>query len=441
MALLLGMAPLLTHAADEIKPESTQPSDAKLAFFRALKSQPNDLARSLYLTRSAARFSAADRSIAMQLLAGTESELGLYNEALRDFPLAPHLPENATLPTATEWHVAEATDAITDMAAKRRIVLINEAHHDAHTRQLTLALLPRLRALGFTHFAAEALSEQDAGLMQRGYPIAASGTEYLHEPLYGEIIRTAIRLGFVIVPYDSTAATVPEREAQQADHLYQRIFAKDANARVFVHTGYAHIDKAKGRLSHTVPMAMHLQQASGFEPLSIDQTDFRDVDSGNDADAYHQLIAAFHPQLPSVLINNTSGHAWSVDADKFDVSVILPLEIDRPHNGDTYKAAWMTFGLDGIAVKQMPHVEPRPQWLSLNGQRRPLPIDPELCAKTMPCVIEAHYAAEPDDAISADRYTFVQSNTGNTLYLFPGHYRLRAWGMNGQTLGEKSAEL
>jgi hypothetical protein len=440
MALLFGIAPLLAHATDESKP-GTAPSNAMLAFFHALKTQPNDLARSLYLARNATRLSAADRTIAMQLLASTESELGLYNEALRDFPLAPHLPENTTLPTATEWHAADAAEAISGLAEKRRIVLINEAHHDAHTRQLTLALLPRLRALGFTHFAAEALSEEDAGLMQRGYPTSASGTEYLHEPLYGEIIRTAIRLGFVIVPYDSAAGTVPEREAQQADHLYQRIFAKDANARVFVHTGYAHIDKSKGRLNHTVPMAMHLQQASGFEPLSIDQTDFRDVDSGSGTDAYHQLVDAFHPQLPSVLINSASGRAWSVDPQKFDVSVILPLEIDRSHSTDTYKATWMTFGLDGIAVKQVPHVEPRPRWLSLDGQRRPLSIDTELCAKTMPCVVEAHYATEPDDAISADRYTFLQADTGNTLYLFPGHYRLRAWGLNGQTLGTKSIEL
>uniref|UniRef100_UPI00225657B0 hypothetical protein n=1 Tax=Dyella silvatica TaxID=2992128 RepID=UPI00225657B0 len=411
------------------------------AFFHALKSQPNDLARSIYISKHASQLSVPDQYIAMQLLAGAENELGLYNEALRDFPLAPHVSENAVLPLGTEWHTADAVDVITRLAAKHRIVLINEAHHDAHTRLLTLALLPRLRALGFTHFAAEALSEGDPGLMQRGYPIANSGTEYLHEPLYGEIIRTAIRLGFVIVPYDSNADSVPEREAEQADHLYQKIFAKDPNARVFVHTGYAHVDKAKGRLGDAMPMAMHLQQASGFEPLSIDQTNFRDVDSENEADAYHRLIAAFHPQLPSVLLNNGDQHAWSIDPDRFDVSVILPLEVNRADSSDIYKAPWMSFGLEGIAVKQVPHAEPRPHWLSLNGQRHPLPIDTALCAKTTPCVIEAHYAAEPDEATAADRYLFVQGGARNTLYLFPGQYRLRAWGVNGQTLGEKSVEL
>ncbi|MFC5741714.1 hypothetical protein [Dyella tabacisoli] len=436
MALLLTIVPVIASATDGPKP-----ADSTLAFFRQLNAQPNELARAAYLTDQAAQLSPADRSIAMQLLAGAESELGLYNEAIRDFPLAPHLPDNPKLPIAAEWHVTDAVDTIANLVAKRRIVLINEAHHDAHTRQLTLALLPRLRTLGFTHFAAEALSEEDAALMQRGYPIATSGTEYLHEPLYGEIIRTAIRLGFVIVPYDSTATTVTEREAGQADHLYQKIFAKDSNARVFVHAGYAHIDKAKGRLDHTVPMAMHLQEATGIEPFSIDQTDFRDVDSGNEIDPYHQMIAAFHPQHPTVLLNNADGHAWSIDPKKFDVSVMLPLEVDRSANTDTYKAAWATFGMEGIAVKQVPHAEPRPKWLSLNGQRHPLPIDTALCAKNIPCVIEAHYAAEPDTATAADRYMFIEANTANTLYLFPGHYRLRAWGANGKTLGEKSIEL
>jgi hypothetical protein len=122
------------------------------------------------------------------------------------------LPAKLVLPEATSWQAADAADTIIALARDQRIVMVNEAHHDAHTRALTLALLPRLRAMGFTYFAAEALDEQDTSLMKRGYPVKSSCSEYLREPLYGDIVREAIKLGYVIVPYDSAGATPQDRE-------------------------------------------------------------------------------------------------------------------------------------------------------------------------------------------------------------------------------------
>ncbi|MGZ7352753.1 hypothetical protein ACXWRV_09360, partial [Streptococcus pyogenes] len=75
-----------------------------------------------------------------------------------------------------------------------------------------------------------------------------SGSEYLHEPLYGEIVRQAIHLGYTLVPYDSNAQTIAEREAEQASNIYRQVFARDPQARLLVHAGYAHIDKAPGGL-------------------------------------------------------------------------------------------------------------------------------------------------------------------------------------------------
>jgi hypothetical protein len=162
----------------------------------------------------------------MQMFASVENELGLYNEALRDFPLKSHVAASTAIPTAEKWKAADTVDVIAQQAASRRIVLINEAHHDAHTRQLTLALLPRLRALGFEYFAAEALLDNDASLMSRGYPTEASGSEYLREPSYGEIVRTAIKLSFKVVSYAVDSRSTQERETGQAENLYRKIFAK-----------------------------------------------------------------------------------------------------------------------------------------------------------------------------------------------------------------------
>ena len=406
--------------------------------FHGLRQQPNDLARYVYLVKTVQSLPVADRPLAMQMFASVENELGLYNEALRDFPLKSHVAADTAIPKAEQWKAADAADVIAQQAANRRIVLINEAHHDAHTRQLTLALLPRLRALGFDYFAAEALLDKDASLMNRGYPTEAIGSEYLHEPSYGEIVRTAIKLGFKVVSYDVDSRTTQERETGQAKNLYRKVFARDPGARLFVHAGYAHIDKAKGRLGSTVPMAMQLQQLTGTEPLSIDQTQFREQIPG-ESDAYAELVKNFPFKGPFVLVDRTAGKLWSAHPDRYDVNVLLP-----PAAGQ--RAVESGYTQPSAIVHDMIRNQPmlahlvntqRPEWLTLNDERLPYTISATLCRVTTPCVVDAHYVEEDEDAIAADRYAFMQGDTVSKLYLRPGRYRLRAWDIRGRTLSQQ----
>ncbi len=410
-------------------------SPAAITMFHELDQQPNDLARYVYLVKTWPELAVSDRQLAMQMFASTEDELGLYNEALRDFPLKSHETADTTLPTAAEWKSADAADVITKLATDRRLVLINEAHHDAHTRQLTLALLPRLRALGFNYFAAEALLDEDDQLMQRGYPLKSSGTEYLREPSYGDIVRVAIKLGFKIVSYDVGSGT-QDRETGQAENLYRKVFAKDPAARLFVHAGYAHIDKAKGRLGSTLPMAMQLQKLAGIVPLSIDQTQFREQ-IPSEPDAYQALIVAFKPKGPTVLLNRVTDLAWSAHPELYDLNVILP-----PSGLGAIESGYVQ---PSTIVHDMVRAQPmlahfvntqRPEWLTLNDQRFPYTVSTTLCKVSTPCVVDAHYIGESDDAIAADRYTFMQGDTTSKLYLRPGRYRLRAWDIRGRTLSE-----
>jgi hypothetical protein len=428
-------APLAVSAiAQDFSPAATQ-------MFRDLHRQPNDLARYMYLAKAMPKLPVADQQLAIQMFASVEDELGLYNEAVHDFPLKSDIPPDIVLPTPAGWKSADAVQVITQLAANRRLVLINEAHHDAHTRQLTLALLPRLRALGFDYFAVEALSDNDARLMQRGYPVNDSGTEYLHEPLYGDIVRTAIKLGFTLVPYDVSSDSQKGREAGQADKLYQKVFARDPHARLFVHAGYAHIDKAKGRLGNTQPMAMHLQQLSGIEPLSIDQTQFREQIPGKPG-AYRQLVTDFPVDGPTVLINRATGQPWSARPNLYDVNVLLP-----PADTGSVESSFVWFPStvhdadhDHLMLPKRVNKE-RPAWLARHDGRVPYAISTVMCRATFPCVIDAHYIGEPDDAIAADRYTFIQAGAVSKLYLRPGRYRLRSWGVPGHTVYEQVIQV
>lgn len=412
-------------------------SPAAIAMFHGLKQQPNDLARYLYLVKTMPALPVADRPLAMQMFASTENELGLYNEAVRDFPLKSRETAGLALPARAGWKSAEAADVVAKLATDRRIVLVNEAHHDAHTRQLTLALLPRLRALGFNYFAAEALVNKDSKLMERGYPVKNSGTEYLREPSYGDIVRMAIKLGFKVVSYDVDDSAIEERESGQARNLYKKVFAKDPTARLFVHAGYAHIDKAKGRLGNVQSMAMHLQQLTGIEPLSIDQTQFREQIPG-EPDAYQQLIREFSPDGPTVLVNRGTGKPWSANPYQYDVNVILPPSGQGAVESGYTQPSTIVHDMNRNQPMLAHYVNTqRPEWLALHDERIPYPISTVLCKVVTPCVVDAHYVDESDDAIAADRYAFMQGDTTSKLYLRPGRYRLRAWDIRGKTLSQQ----
>ncbi|GFZ95815.1 hypothetical protein [Dyella caseinilytica] len=431
-----------SSAHAEATPSSAPPSTSEL--LRQFGSAPNGLARYSYLTSVIPVLHGDDKSLAQQLLATVDSELGLYDEALMTFPfdnrIAP--PRKMPLPAVDDWHSVDAAYAVEKLAAKRHIVMINEAHHDAHTRELTLELLPRLRALGFQYFAVEALGEEDPNLMQRGYATDQSGTEYLLEPLYGEIIRQAIKLGYILVPYDPERASLNDRDTQEARTLYEKVFAKDPKAKLFVHAGYSHIDKAPGNLGDDIqPMAMQLKQLSGYDPLCVDQVQFRDVAVGGiDFGFYSTVAVGFMPRGPIVLRNRHSDTIWTSDSLRHDVTVILPpaAERDLDVNG-IMKADVLR---REIVLPRTPFdLDDRPDWLTLNHQRVAFPIALDMCNGQLPCVIEAHYSNEPDTAIPADRYTFTHTRSHNVLYLYPGRYRLRAWNASGATLSQQDIEV
>lgn len=462
---------MLALAATCVEAHATQKVQRDL--FAEMQPLTHELPRYTYFIKAMPELSEVDRLVAQQLLASSEDELGLYSEAVRDFPLRSRPPEKLVLPQAASWQAADAVDTITELARDRRIVMVNEAHHDAHTRELTLALLPRLRAMGFTYFAAEALDERDTALMKRGYPVTSSGSEYLHEPLYGDIVREAIKLGYVIVPYDSAGATAQDREDGQARNLYERVLAKDSKARLFVHAGYAHIDKQIGRLGAVKPMAMQLRELSGITPLSIDQTDVREenpesetdiyyefkhalrkyesllpriqprLDGGGPGDApqkptvdaYERIASAFHPEHAIVLVQ-TSDHApWSARPGLYDLNVILPPANSVP---SSYSQGPLQLSIDGEDHAVLPPANKghRPDWLTLDRKRVPVTVDTEFCAGKFPCLVEARYAGESDDAVTADRYLFLQKDARNSLYLRPGEYRLRTVDANNDTLNE-----
>lgn len=117
------------------------------------------------------------------------------------------------------------------MVHGRQVVFFNEAHNIPLTRTLTVAMLPALRREGFDYLAVETLYDDDTHLARRGYPTALSGF-YINEPIYGEMVGSALKLGFKVVAYESDQPGTPDaRERAQAHNLVARIFRKAPKAR------------------------------------------------------------------------------------------------------------------------------------------------------------------------------------------------------------------
>ena len=221
----------------------------------------------------------------IQNIAMYHSIIGEYHQALSGFD---HLrPPNTSQPSSNQqsspldgYTPQNAFQVIESTADIRQVIFINEAHHVPRHRAFTLQLLKVLYQKGFRYFAAETLSDADAELGRRGYPLFGKTGIYTNEPVYGDLVRTALKLGYTVVPYEENSPCSPDekdpdscikkRERGQAQHLYDRILAKDSKAKILVHAGYSHINKGgfgRGLLS----MAQNFKEISGIEPFSIDQ--------------------------------------------------------------------------------------------------------------------------------------------------------------------------
>ena len=229
------------------------------------------------------------------------------------------------------------------LAAKdRKVVMINEAFSKPLHRAFTLSLLADFYRMGFHYLAMEMLSDfPDARLssvgMNSGY--------YVCEPVAGELMRSAISMGFTLVPYEDTAAathTADQRDSVQAEHIFD-VLRKDPAAKILVHASFAHIGKKPLPEGH-IPMALAFWRLSGIEPLTIDQTDMTEESNFAYGRAIYQAYTTkFHLTEPSIaLANNAPVNV--ADKDLYDLSVIHP------------PTTW----LDG-----------RPTWMSLNGLRQP----------------------------------------------------------------------
>jgi hypothetical protein len=359
--------------------------------------------------RAAPGLSSDERGLLRQLAGTYASFVGQYQEALEDFAPPPAPP--ITFDTAAFARMAQtnedAVDAIASLAANRQAVFVNEAHHMPRHRAFTANLLPKLRALGFSYLAVETLDERDTALNARGYPVHASGV-YSNEPVFGEMLRIAMKLGFKLVPYEAGIGTADEREQGQARHIVERILKADPAAKIVVHAGFDHINES-GTLSGAKPMAVRFREMTGIDPLTVDQTVMTEqADTTYEDHRYRFLMRRVRRQTPFVLRSGDS--VWTARPGVHDVTVISPRAV---HRGG------------------------RPNWIwTMGGNvRRAYIASDEACPGALDCVLAARRLSESADAVPVDILRVQFSAPGSkTFSLPPGQYVIEAKDATGTPL-------
>lgn len=390
----LSLSPV--YAAEQVKYSVTSLSEFQQAFGRLAKDEGDALAEYTLLRSLYRNLEGMEKNQASQWLSMVDAMFGRYQDAenhyLTAFPSA-----NQPIKCPTIGATAQpAHEALQLLISNAEIVMINESHSFVRTRSFLYSILPTLKKLGFNYLALEALAPASDALLQgsfspslydtslpsRGYPLDRSSAGlYLREPVYAELVREAVDLGFKLIAYETlSAGSRAEREDGQAKALAKVIDA-DPNSKIAVIAGYSHIWKADGW------MADRLQRRTGRKILSIDQTAGL---AGCDGPAGDGSKSAY-------IMTDADGKAWSMKPDRVDVTVIhVPSKDGRTED-------------DG--------------WLTLGGQRRGTKPDVSACIEAWPCLVSAFYTDEERNSVPADRLLLDRQDVNALLFLKSGTYR------------------
>ena len=356
----------------------------------------------------------------LQMLGWTQAEIGDPMAAVRLGDEYESKPRTVVPAEFNNFTPADARTEILTRARDTRLVMINEGHHVSQTRVLTREVLSGLYDQGYRYFAVEAIW-RDAGMNDRKYATSEMGG-YLRDPVFGDMLRHALELGYTLVRYDTfavgcvptaqnPAACFNGRDSLAANALHARTFARDVSAKVVVHAGYSHVVERPGQ-SPSRPLALYLQKMTGIDPLTVDQTQMREHVDRSMEEAVYRAAA---------------GNGW------------LTKPIVLRTSDSTYYTA-PTGGFRGVDMQvfspRTSMVHDRPDWRGERGGSTLLPLSTLrsldgrtlyslVSSLTAPVILQVFRAGEPSNAVPTDQVP-MDSIADVALALRRGDYQLVA---------------
>jgi hypothetical protein len=331
--------------------------------------------------------------------------LGRQREA-REIPLGPDAVGQEvsgppdTPDSAPPFVVVPWREAMTRIVAEQRLVLIMEAHTITEHRAWIEQTLGLFRESGFTHYFAETIAESGSTLESRGYPTSRTGF-YTLDPRFGNLVRTALRLGFEIGGYDRADRDFDRREEYQAAALAARFTARPG-IRMVVHAGHGHVFKHEVRNVGRY-MAARLWEKTGVEPFTIWQ-----LSNELPNDVYRPLIRQIGPITEPLMLVPPPRHVAEALFPESSVQPAVDAIVIHPPRLGQEPADRRGAFTDRMT--RVPGVWLGNQW---------------------PVVIAAIKDGEPDDTIALDQIMLRRGETDFELWLPRTGYTIRGWSLNG----------
>lgn len=293
-----------------------------------------------------------------------------------------------------------AIDFISKNINDQRVVILNEAHHIAKHRILSLELLDTLKKKAFTHIAIEALNN-DTFYNKNGFPKQLETGFYISEPIFGNFLRKAHQLGFTVFGYDKIFDCKYDkekpnycrnkRELTQAIEI-KNVLQNDSNAKVFVHCGFAHLEEKTK--DDWIKMAEFLEMISGIDPLTINQA----------SSLYFNGIENI--EEPIVYLKNDSVYIPSKKKGYYDIQVFWP---------------------------KVNYINGRPSYYKMINSFKEVRVTAELKANT---IIQAYCDSEDEDTVPVDQFIVKEPSIGYSLYLPSGNYTIKISDEKGKEINQ-----
>lgn len=336
-----------------------------------------------------------------QFAAGDFATKGEYRKALEQWDIAfagnykPYTQQELDSVRAA-YQVVPAADYILEQAKSNRIIIINEAHHSSLHRVFTRSLLQQLYDNGYRNLGLEALTngkQTDSLLHDRKYPVMETG-HYTKDPQFGNLIRTALEIGYKVFPYETTNRNNGKpREIDQARNI-QEVIERRPNEKFLIHCGFGHVVVGDHEQWEKA-MAGRLAEFTGIDPLTIDQVLYSEKSR---LEVSHPLLQAFPITRPSVLIDRENrplryaqGKTWA------DIAVLHPLS--------SYTAE-------------------RPDWLFENGSKKVNLTLSDLDIEFPVMVLAFKKGEMISEAVPVDILEVADKNTPTLLALPKGRYEV-----------------
>ncbi|MBA3706233.1 MAG: hypothetical protein H0W84_10155, partial [Bacteroidetes bacterium] len=242
---------------------------------------------------------------------------------------------------------------------------------------------------------------------------------YTKDPLYSNLIRTALEIGFTVFPYETTktlqdstsikleASGINMREIEQAKNI-KKILDKDPLAKILIHCGYDHIVETNypgwGKA-----MAGRIIEYTGINPFTIDQVKFTELSSLEYENPFFKKINlnyfAFFIDSAGNLFNGPEG------LKQYDVRLYHP------------RTKWKSG---------------RPNWVFENN-RAPYFVNDKITVG-YPCLVLAYLSNEiknqknnPQNVIPFDIIELKSKNDLIALSLKKGNYKIIVQDIKGNT--------